>query len=795
MEKKKVDIKQWFNTKFVPSINKLGSQRHLASLRDAFGTLIPLTIAGSLGIIMSGIVFGGNGSGYVSLLGLICKMANPKMPWEDISNYFWEDNGFNKVMLIGANVFGQLNTVTIGMTAMWFAFTFGYFLALTRNSKNPVIAGFVSLVSFLVTTMGQISFFQGAEGLISALIFGIISTELFLWLTNVKALYIKLPDGVPPSVSKSFAVFLPFLITVGSVASLNLVFVVPNVMGANLHVTKASFTSFTGTSMDDFFASLKAEGSVSAILGDVFTGKEDIINDLQNIFSSGNSNSEIMQLLENYYNNSADKATIGTMFAVLGGVDPTSIANLAGDASLEFIDANGVYVLLAKYIQIQIAGAQFGWSAAIYQFFVSALLTFATGNGGLGLALAYAFFISFLWFFGVHGSNVVNGAFSPIWSMIGTVNLTLIAQLGYPAAAASGEMGVFSGQFFDTFMNLGGSGATLMLILGTLIFSKRQETKKIAQYAAPSGVFQINEPVLFGYPIVLNPIYCVPFIFTPMMNVVIAWIFSPDVMGKASLTGYAQIGVPWTTPFFIAAVVVYLTPKALIPALLVSAASFAVYIPFILIDNKLYFKKLKATNPELYATEKRFFEDPRFHYQVLTQNGFEKKVEKAEVIIGNAESQNRFWDQKMANGPKLDLRKETNIKVAQIRYEYALAVANEYKTIRVQKELLHNEKWDLANEIFALKVECKSKIKALKVASTDKVKLKEEVLGVKTDYQGKIKAEKEAYQTKKPAIIAKNNGLKLEIANNTQKAKEKLAALKISTKEKVTELKQAKQNA
>ncbi|ARU91679.1 PTS system cellobiose-specific IIC component [Spiroplasma clarkii] len=791
MENKKMDIKQWFSTKLVPGINKLGSQRHLASLRDAFGTLIPLTIAGSLGIIMSGIVFGGSGSGYVSLLGLICKMAHPEMTWAEISNYFWADNGFNKAMLIGANVFGQLSTVTIGMTAMWFAFTLGYFLALTRNSKNPVIAGFVSLVSFLVTTMGQIAFFQGAEGLISALLFGIISTELFLWLTNVKALYIKLPDGVPPSVSKSFAVFLPFLITVGSIASLNLVFVIPNVLGAGLKVTKASFASFTGSSLEDLFKNFQATGSVEAVLGETFVGKEQIINDLQNIFSQANINeegvvtnaAELMQLLENYYKASADQASIATMFAVMSGVDSSTISDLAANASLEFIDANGVHVLLSKYIQIQIQGAQFGWSAAIYQFFVSALLTFATGNGGLGLALAYAFFISFLWFFGVHGSNVVNGAFSPIWSMIGTINLTLIAQLGYQAAAASGEMGVFSGQFFDTFMNLGGSGATLMLIVGTLIFSKRRDVKKIATYAAPSGVFQINEPVLFGYPIVLNPIYCAPFVLSPMINVVIGWIFSPDVMGKASPTGYAQIAVPWTTPYLIAAVVVYLTPKALIPALLVSGASFAVYLPFIWLDNSIYFKKLKRDNPEAYEIEKKFFDDPRYHYQVITNNKFDRKIEKAEVIIGNAQSQNRFWDQKMPDGEKLENRKKINNAIANIKYNYALAIANEYKDLRLEKEKIYDKKWDLKNEIFSLKTECKTKLKETADKSA--------AATIKAEYQNKILAVKSDFIAKKPDLLVNIAELKSTLANSKKNSKQKLVTLKGETKQKILEIKSA----
>ncbi|AVN63658.1 PTS cellobiose IIC subunit [Mesoplasma florum] len=763
-----VKLKNWFNTKMIPAVTKLGSQRHLASLRDAFGTLIPLTIAGSLGLIMSGIVFGGGGSGYVSLLGLICKMAHPEMEWSEISNYFWQDNGFNKAMLIGSSIFSQLNTITIGMTSLWFAFTFGYFLGISRNFKNPVIAGFASLIGFLATTMGQVSFFQGAEGLISALIFGIISTELFMYLCNVRALYIKMPDGVPPSVSKSFAVFLPFMITVGLIALSNIVFVAPAIFGANLAVTKSMFTNLSTTTLADFIQKYSVDGSVQEALNKIFTenNSADLISQLQAIFTNNVGNSEgFMKELEAFYNglNQIDKSTVSTMIAVLNGVGSSTINNLYGAAELQFIDSNGVQVLMSKYIGISISGASFGWSAAIYQFFVSGLLIFATGNGGLALALAYAFFISFLWFFGVHGSNIVNGAFSPIWSMIGTINLTLITALGYSTAVATGEMGVFSGQFFDTFMNLGGSGATISLVFATLIFSRKQELKKIATYAAPSGIFQINEPVLFGFPIVLNPFYVIPFVLNPMLNVIIGWIFSPDVL---NVYGYAQVSVPWTTPYFIAAVIVYMSPKALIPVLFVTATSFLIYVPFVLLDNMMYFKKLKNTNIEEYNKEMKFYNDPQYKFEVKTDNKYENMVNKSEVVVNNAYSQVRFWETKMTNKDKFELRKERLLKAGTLKQEFYLMKANEFKNIRIMTEEVYNEKWEAKKVINYLKLELNEKSKLLDNKEA-KTKLKEE-------YAIKISVLKDKEKINKEQMNSK-----------IAKGKEKIKLAKVKSKEKI----------
>jgi PTS system cellobiose-specific IIC component len=125
----------------------------------------------------------------------------------------------------------------------------------------------------------------------------------------------------------------------------------------------------------------------------------------------------------------------------------------------------------------------------------------------------------------------MGGIFEPIWTMIVVLNSTLVTSMGsYDAAVATGSMGVFGKPFFDSFMYVGGSGATLGLLIATFIFSKRRDLKEIAKYATPPGIFQINEPTIFGYPIILNPVYFAPFILAPIANLMTAYIFSPAVL-------------------------------------------------------------------------------------------------------------------------------------------------------------------------------------------------------------------------------------------------------------------------
>ncbi|MDQ6190965.1 PTS transporter subunit EIIC [Klebsiella pneumoniae] len=127
---------------------------------------------------------------------------------------------------------------------------------------------------------------------------------------------------------------------------------------------------------------------------------------------------------------------------------------------------------------------------------------------------AYVIFNSLLWFFGVHGSLALtaldNGIMTP-WAL---ENIALYNQYGSVDAAieAGKQFHFWAKPMLDSYILLGGSGATLGLIIAIFIASRRADHRQVAKLALPSGIFQINEPILFGLPIIMNPVMFIPFV-------------------------------------------------------------------------------------------------------------------------------------------------------------------------------------------------------------------------------------------------------------------------------------------
>lgn len=185
---------------------------------------------------------------------------------------------------------------------------------------------------------------------------------------------------------------------------------------------------------------------------------------------------------------------------------------------------------------------------------------------------------SFFWFLGIHGGSIVNSIFSPIW----LANLDANAQakqLGEPLK------NIITSSFMDNFVFIGGGGATLGLVIVISVLAIRKisskQTKAIAPLTIAPGIFNINEPVMFGLPIVMNIALFVPFIIVPMINTVIAYI------GFASgLVPFTYASVSWTMPPIISG---FLTTGSLMGSLLqivIIAIDILVYLPFYLVVEK-----------------------------------------------------------------------------------------------------------------------------------------------------------------------------------------------------------------
>ena len=122
-----------------------------------------------------------------------------------------------------------------------------------------------------------------------------------------------------------------------------------------------------------------------------------------------------------------------------------------------------------------------------------------------------------------------------------------------------------------------------LLEIALMIFSKRQEHKELTKLVLAPSVFQINEPVIYGLPIVLDPIFCIPFILVPTISVFIGWFFTAIV----PIAGYVYIAQPWVTPPVISA---FVATGGSIGATVIAACTFIfsiiAYAPFVMLANK-----------------------------------------------------------------------------------------------------------------------------------------------------------------------------------------------------------------
>lgn len=164
---------------------------------------------------------------------------------------------------------------------------------------------------------------------------------------------------------------------------------------------------------------------------------------------------------------------------------------------------------------------------------------FAGMQRNTGSAVLYVFLVHFLWFFGIHGGNVLDAVGCNVFEPCLEINAEVLAAGGVPTE-------IFSKSFFDVFILMGGCGSTLCLVIAILIFEKRRSMRRLAKFAALPSLFNMNELVLFGVPIACNPIMLIPFFLTPL-----ACLFVSTVAMKTGLVPVVSHTVEWTTPILL----------------------------------------------------------------------------------------------------------------------------------------------------------------------------------------------------------------------------------------------------
>lgn len=233
-----------------------------------------------------------------------------------------------------------------------------------------------------------------------------------------------------------------------------------------------------------------------------------------------------------------------------------------------------IIALLAMIINIAMLITPFAsLHELIYTFLATPLLM--VGNSLPGIVIS-EMLSEFLWLFGIHGNNVVASVMQPILLQLSAENLAMVQQGLEP-------VNIINQQFKDTYLLIGGSGSTLPLLVVILMTSKSKHLRMIAAMAIIPGIFNINEPVIFGLPIVLNPILAIPFMLVPAVFAIIS--YGAMSIGLVAITN--GLVIPWTTPVFINGLLVS-GPSGAVLQLLLFILGMAIYYPFVrIIDRQL----------------------------------------------------------------------------------------------------------------------------------------------------------------------------------------------------------------
>lgn len=442
----------WMERYIVPIAAKIGAQRHLVAIRDGFATMMPLMVVGSFGLLIH------------------------NFPIDSVKALFAAGEPLHWLDVIALNVYAG----SMFLMGLFAAISIGYALG-NSYDVDGFATGLVTMASCLILTNmmaykppvswdetvdyakvlgtwqpGIFSQWLGTDGLITIIITTLITGTIFAKIVKSGKLNIKLPDGVPPAVAKSFTALLP---------------------------------------------------------------------------------SAVVLIL------------VGIVFAIceaFGGAD--------------------VYL-------------------HVYNGFTKPLMGLANS---IGILLLLILIQQVLWFFGLHGSNILAPVINSIFLALTAENMAAIA------GGNTQGINIINSQFLDSYVNLGGSGMTAALVIVMIFKSKSAINKQIRNVAGGPAFFNINEPIIFGLPIVLNPIYIIPFILAPMLGACIAYGFS-----KAGFVAPASVVVPWTCPPVISAMLATGQWQGGAVALINILVSAGLYLPFVVYADK---KNLELERAEAAAS-------------------------------------------------------------------------------------------------------------------------------------------------------------------------------------------------
>lgn len=194
---------------------------------------------------------------------------------------------------------------------------------------------------------------------------------------------------------------------------------------------------------------------------------------------------------------------------------------------------------------------------------------------GLPGILLLMFIAQVFWVIGIHGNQMVKPIREPLL-------LAAIAVNTEAFEAGKEVPNIITMPFWDMYMSMGGSGVTIGLLIAILIAGKREDMRQITKLSLAPGIFNINEPVIFGMPIMLNPILAIPFILTPIITGTVGYIAT-----SIGFAAKAVVMVPWPMPPIVNA---YLATAgdigAVVTQIICILLSIIIYLPFVIVMNR-----------------------------------------------------------------------------------------------------------------------------------------------------------------------------------------------------------------
>ncbi|WP_207694473.1 PTS system, cellobiose-specific IIC component [Enterococcus sp. DIV0212c] len=480
-------LTMWMEKYLVPIAGKIGSEKHLVALRDAFIGTMPATMAGSVALMINAII-------------------------RDLPKQFNTSYDYTQIPVINeiVGINGYIWNGTIAIAGLIFAFSWGYNLA-KAYKVNELAGGIVSL---------------------SALIQGIAFSA-----TGI----VNVPQG---DLGKKA---IDALTTAGSVVS-----------------TVSETDPVTGEILKFDSVQNAAWGwlNLNHLNGNAFFTAM-ILGALAVIIFAKLMQKNITIKLPDTVPPAVSKA----FAAIIPATVALYVIGIINYFFFRFTD-----MLLIDAVQKYIAEPLMGFS----QGFVAVVII--------------TLFVQILWFFGLHGPNILAPILEGVFGQGQLINQA-IYQTGYAGktgaaavieAAKDGKAFLWVRGSFDAYSWFGGSGGTLTLILAILIFSKRADYLTIGKLTLGPGIFNINEPIMFGLPIVLNAIMFIPFLLAPIVSVSIGYFAT--ILGWVNPVTQA---VTWVTPPLLLSFLATVDWRAPIVTLVCMIVTFFIWTPFVIAANKI----------------------------------------------------------------------------------------------------------------------------------------------------------------------------------------------------------------